>query len=100
MLPDDPMMLLSVINTKLRDEFESLDELCDALDESKDDICAKLTAAGYQYAHDTAEKLTNMQCLPDSLLGREYYQPTTQGLEERFKTRLEQIKDWKKKNSG
>ena len=50
MLPSDPMMLLSVINTKLRDEFESLDELCDALDESKDEISAKLTAAGYQYA--------------------------------------------------
>lgn len=30
---------------------------------------------GYQYAHDTEEKLTNMQCLPDALLGREYYRP-------------------------
>ena len=36
---------------------------------------------GYQYAHDTEDKLTNMQCLPDSLLGREYYLPTEQGLE-------------------
>ena len=53
---------------------------------------------GYQYAHDTEEKLTNMQCLPDSLLGREYYRPTDQGLEARFKERLEQIKDWKKKH--
>ncbi len=51
---------------------------------------------GYQYAHDTEEKLTNMQCLPDSLLGREYYRPTRQGLESRFKDRLEQIKKWKK----
>ena len=50
---------------------------------------------GYQYAHDTEEKLTNMQCLPDSLLGREYYQPTDQGVEARFKARLEQIKAWK-----
>ena len=50
MLPGDPVMLLSVVNTKLRDEFDSLDELCDALDESKDDICAKLAAVGYQYA--------------------------------------------------
>ena len=50
---------------------------------------------GYQYAHDTEEKLTNMQCLPDSLLGRTYYEPTEQGLEARFKTRLEQIKAWK-----
>ena len=53
---------------------------------------------GYQYAHDTAEKLTNMQCLPDALLGREYYRPTEQGLEGRFKTRLEQIKEWKKRH--
>ncbi len=51
---------------------------------------------GYQYAHDSEEKLTNMQCLPDSLLGREYYLPTEEGLEGRFKTRLQEIKDWKK----
>ncbi|MBR0385820.1 MAG: replication-associated recombination protein A [Erysipelotrichaceae bacterium] len=54
---------------------------------------------GYQYAHDTEDKLTNMQCLPDSLKGREYYKPTKQGLETRFYDRLEQIKDWKKKHS-
>ncbi|MCH5287250.1 MAG: replication-associated recombination protein A [Christensenellaceae bacterium] len=53
---------------------------------------------GYQYAHDSAEKLTNMQCLPDSLLGREYYRPTEQGLEARYKARLEEIKDWKKQH--
>lgn len=51
---------------------------------------------GYQYAHDTEEKLTNMQCLPDSLLGREYYKPTDQGLEAKFGARLEKIKEWKK----
>ena len=51
---------------------------------------------GYQYAHDTQEKLTNMQCLPDSLLGKEYYRPTEQGLEGRFKARLEEIKAWKR----
>lgn len=54
---------------------------------------------GYQYAHDTDEKLTNMQCLPDSLLGREYYRPTEEGVEGRFKARLEEIKEWKKNNS-
>jgi putative ATPase len=53
---------------------------------------------GYQYAHDTEEKLTNMQCLPDSLLGKEYYNPTEQGAEARFKTRLEQIKAWKERH--
>ncbi len=50
---------------------------------------------GYQYAHDTEEKLTHMQCLPDSLVGREYYRPTTQGVEERYKARLQQIKNWR-----
>lgn len=54
----------------------------------------------YQYAHDTADKLTNMQCLPDSLLGREYYRPTEQGLEAKYKTRLEQIKAWKKAHAA
>ena len=55
---------------------------------------------GYQYAHDTEEKLTDMQCLPDSLLGKTYYQPTRQGLESRVKERLEQIKAWKAKRAG
>ncbi|MBP5193420.1 MAG: replication-associated recombination protein A, partial [Clostridia bacterium] len=44
---------------------------------------------GYKYAHDYDEKLTSMQCLPDSLLGKEYYFPTEQGVEGRFKARLE-----------
>ena len=51
---------------------------------------------GYQYAHDSEEKLTNMQCLPDSLLGKEYYHPTEQGLEAKYKAKLEKIKEWKK----
>lgn len=50
---------------------------------------------GYQYAHNAADKLTDMQCLPDSLLGRRYYIPTEQGQEARFKARLEQIEAWK-----
>ena len=50
---------------------------------------------GYIYAHDTEEKLSSMQCLPDTLLGREYYIPTNQGLESKFSERLEQIKKWK-----
>ena len=51
---------------------------------------------GYQYAHDTEEKLTDMQCLPDSLAGREYYFPTDEGVESRIKARLAEIKAWKK----
>lgn len=50
---------------------------------------------GYEYAHDTDDKLTTMQCLPDSLLDRTYYRPTEQGLEAKYKARLEQIKAWK-----
>ena len=43
---------------------------------------------GYQYAHDTQEKLTNMECMPESLKGREYYHPTIQGSEARVSKRL------------
>lgn len=51
---------------------------------------------GYEYAHDTEEKLTKMQCLPDGLKDREYYSPTEQGDEKEIKRRLEVIKEWKK----
>ena len=53
---------------------------------------------GYKYAHDYEEKITSMQCLPDSLVGREYYRPTSQGLEAKYKERLSQIKAWKKEH--
>ena len=55
---------------------------------------------GYQYAHDAPDKLTTIQCLPDSLLGRVYYAPTEEGLEARYKVRLEQIKTWKKEHDA
>lgn len=48
---------------------------------------------GYQYAHDAEEKITDMTCLPDSLLGRTYYHPTDQGLEERIRERLDEIRN-------
>lgn len=50
---------------------------------------------GYQYAHDTEEKLTKMECLPESLKDRSYYRPTGMGQEKQVKERLEQIKAWK-----
>ncbi|MBQ1378376.1 MAG: replication-associated recombination protein A, partial [Erysipelotrichaceae bacterium] len=53
---------------------------------------------GYQYAHDTEDKLTNMQCLPDSLKDKEYYRPTIQGLERQVAERLNSIKEWKKQH--
>ena len=52
---------------------------------------------GYQYAHDADGRLTDMQCLPDALEGTEYYRPTGQGLEAKYKARLEQIRDWKQR---
>ena len=55
---------------------------------------------GYQYAHDAEDKLTDMQCLPDDLEGREYYRPTTQGEEAAFGERLERIKAWKAARRG
>lgn len=51
---------------------------------------------GYEYAHNTEEKLTRMTCLPDKLKHRSYYHPTTQGRERLVKERLEQIKAWKR----
>jgi len=50
---------------------------------------------GYIYAHNTEEKLSRMQCLPDTLAGRRYYMPTDQGQEESVKERLEEIIAWK-----
>ena len=49
MLPKDPFILLSYINTKLRDEYESLTELCAALDADEEEITAALAGAGYAY---------------------------------------------------
>ena len=51
---------------------------------------------GYVYAHDTEEKLSSMQCLPDSLAGKTYYRPTEEGREAAFKERLEEIRAWRK----
>ncbi|HYB59997.1 MAG TPA: replication-associated recombination protein A [Methylomirabilota bacterium] len=47
---------------------------------------------GYEYAHNSADKLTGMTCLPDSLADRKYYQPTDQGFEQRLRQRLEEIR--------
>ena len=53
---------------------------------------------GYKYAHDYEEKITSMQCLPDSLKGREYFKPNEQGLEAKYKVKLQQIKTWKEQH--
>ena len=49
---------------------------------------------GYEYAHDTEEKLTRMVCLPDALAGTRYYLPGDQGDEQRVHTRLDEILEW------
>ena len=47
---------------------------------------------GYQYAHEVEGKVADMQCLPDNLRNRVYYQPTNEGVEKRIRERLEEIK--------
>lgn len=50
---------------------------------------------GYVYAHDTEEKLSAMQCLPDCLAGKRYYEPAGEGKEKEVRKRLEEILEWK-----
>ena len=52
------------------------------------------------YAHDYEEKVTAMQCLPDSLKDREYYRPAGLGREKELKERLETIKKWKEEHKN
>ena len=49
MIPKDPIMLLSYINTQLRDNYPGLDELCASLDVNKQEILDKLAAVNYTY---------------------------------------------------
>ena len=52
MLPKDPAMLLSVVNTTLRDFYDSLDALCDDLDVARESIETALAGIGYTYDAD------------------------------------------------
>ncbi len=52
MLPKDPILLLSVVNTKLRDNYSSLEELCHAEDADPQEIIQALDAVGYVYQPD------------------------------------------------
>ena len=49
MLPKDPIMLLSMINMKLRDQYASLDALCEDMDVSREEIVRTLAEVGYEY---------------------------------------------------
>jgi putative ATPase len=55
---------------------------------------------GYRDAHNFEEKVTAMQCLPDNLLDKTYYQPTDQGFEARLRTRLEEIRTLKSRTAS
>ena len=48
--------------------------------------------AGYKHAHEFADAVTGMECLPPSLAGREFYQPTDRGLEKKIAERLREIR--------
>lgn len=54
----------------------------------------------YQYAHSFDEKVTDMQCLPDNLVGRSWYKPTDQGFEARLRQRMDEIRKLKKKSAS
>ena len=49
-LPNDPLMLFSYVNMKLRDIYDSLDALCADMNISKEQLCAHLATAGYEYS--------------------------------------------------
>ena len=53
MIPNDPAILLSFVNARLRDEYGSLEELCGALDVSREDLERRLKALGYAYNEKT-----------------------------------------------
>ena len=54
----------------------------------------------YQYAHDIAGKVANMQCLPENLQDRVYYRPTNEGVEKRIRDRMEEIKKLRSSGRG
>ena len=51
-LPQDPMMLFSVVNMKLRDNYASLDELCDDMHVDKEELKSRLAAVGFEYSEE------------------------------------------------
>ena len=53
MIPNDPVILLSFVNARLRDEYDSLEELCAVLDLSRLELERRLAAIGYMYSEET-----------------------------------------------
>jgi putative ATPase len=56
-------------------------------------------SAGYQHAHLAEDALTDMDCLPTSLIGKRYYEPTLRGMEQKIHERLEQIRQKRKRDA-
>ena len=52
MLPQDPMILLSYVNTKLRDEYDSLEDLCEDLELDRAALEVTLASAGFSYCEE------------------------------------------------
>ncbi|MBQ4525078.1 MAG: DUF4250 domain-containing protein [Bacteroidaceae bacterium] len=52
MIPTDPMMLFSFINMKLRDQYPSLDDLCEDMGIDKDELLATLANVGFEYSEE------------------------------------------------
>ena len=59
MLPQDPVILFSVLNTKLRDQYKSLMELCDDLDEDEASLLVLMERAGYVYDREANQFKVN-----------------------------------------
>ena len=62
MLPKDPFILLSVVNTKLRDQYASLDKLCDDLDEDRERLIQTLAGVGYIYSPEQNQFIGRRSC--------------------------------------
>lgn len=50
MIPNDPIILLSFLNTKLRDKYRNIDEMCDDMELDREQIEKKLLSVGYKYS--------------------------------------------------
>lgn len=50
MIPQDPIILLSYVNTKLRDQYPTLDDLCGGLDIEQEELVRKLETVNYRYS--------------------------------------------------
>ncbi|MEY8338672.1 DUF4250 domain-containing protein [Lachnospiraceae bacterium 62-35] len=56
-IPKDPLILLSWMNTQLRDYYGTLDELCQALELNKEEICVRLSEEGFEYDEQVSQFL-------------------------------------------